>query len=87
MSPELEKLVWSEMQNEAQRQVLKCFADALNSWRLDGDAAARFAKELKMENAVVEAARKNLLVWEMYLNGIAEAGDAEEKSKRRRKRV
>jgi pyrroloquinoline quinone (PQQ) biosynthesis protein C len=47
---------------------------------------ARFARELRMEDAAVEACRKNLLVWEMYLNGIAAAGDAEEKGGGRRKR-
>jgi pyrroloquinoline quinone (PQQ) biosynthesis protein C len=40
------------------------------------NAIARCAKDLRMEDAVVEACRKNLLVWEMYLNGIADAGDA-----------
>ena len=39
-------------------------------------AIARFAREHTMEDAVVEACRKNLAVWEMYLNGIAAAGDA-----------
>jgi len=39
-------------------------------------AIARFAREHSMEDAVVEACRKNLAVWEMYLNGIAQAGDA-----------
>jgi pyrroloquinoline quinone (PQQ) biosynthesis protein C len=39
-------------------------------------AIARFAREHMMEDAVVEACRKNLAVWEMYLNGIAQAGDA-----------
>jgi pyrroloquinoline quinone (PQQ) biosynthesis protein C len=38
-------------------------------------AIARFARDLSMEEAVVEACRKNLNVWEMYLNGIAAAGD------------
>ena len=38
-------------------------------------AIARFSRELGMEDAVVEACRKNLLVWELYLNGIAAAGD------------
>jgi hypothetical protein len=28
-----------------------------------------------MEDAVVEACRRNLLVWELYLDGIAAAGD------------
>jgi pyrroloquinoline quinone (PQQ) biosynthesis protein C len=41
-------------------------------WR----AIARFARDLGMEDAVVEACRKNLLVWELYLDGIAAAGDA-----------
>ena len=40
------------------------------------NAIARYAKELKMEDQVVEACRKNLLVWELYLDGIAKAGDA-----------
>ena len=40
------------------------------------NAIARFAKELKMEDAVVEACRRNLLAWEHYLDGIARAGDA-----------
>jgi hypothetical protein len=30
-----------------------------------------------MEDAVVEACRVNLLVWEQYLDGIATAGDRE----------
>ena len=40
-------------------------------------AIARYAKEGGQENAVVQACRTNLLVWESYLNGIADAGDAE----------
>jgi hypothetical protein len=36
---------------------------------------ARFARELHMEDGVVEACRRNLLVWELYLDGIAAAGD------------
>ena len=39
-------------------------------------AVGRFAGELHMEDAVVDACRRNLIVWEMYLNGIADAGDA-----------
>ncbi len=38
-------------------------------------AIAKFARELQMEDAVVEACRRNLLVWELYLTGIAAAGD------------
>jgi pyrroloquinoline quinone (PQQ) biosynthesis protein C len=39
-------------------------------------AIARFAGDLHMEDAVVDACRKNLNVWELYLNGIAAAGDS-----------
>jgi pyrroloquinoline quinone (PQQ) biosynthesis protein C len=45
------------------------------------NTVAKFAKQLRMEDAVVEACRKNLLVWEMYLNGIAAAGDARGRKK------
>jgi hypothetical protein len=38
-------------------------------------AIAKFSRELHMEDAVVEACRRNLLVWELYLNGIAAGGD------------
>jgi pyrroloquinoline quinone (PQQ) biosynthesis protein C len=38
-------------------------------------AIARFASDLHMEDAVVEACRRNLLVWALYLDGIAAAGD------------
>jgi pyrroloquinoline quinone (PQQ) biosynthesis protein C len=42
-------------------------------------AIAKFSRDLNMEDSVVEACRKNLLVWELYLNGIAAAGDALDK--------
>jgi len=47
-------------------------------WR----TVARYAEELNMADAVVEACRLNLYVWEVYLNGIAEAADAIEREKR-----
>jgi pyrroloquinoline quinone (PQQ) biosynthesis protein C len=43
---------------------------------LGGQAVARFAEQYRMEEAVVEACRVNLMVWERYLDRIAEAGDA-----------
>ncbi len=49
-------------------------ADIVHSnagWR----AVERFARELRMEDAVVAACENNLHVWEHYLNGIAAAGD------------
>lgn len=42
---------------------------------LGWNAVAKYAEELGMEDAAVEACRVNLIVWENYLNGIAEAGD------------
>jgi pyrroloquinoline quinone (PQQ) biosynthesis protein C len=50
-------------------------ADIVHS-NLGWQAVARFAVEQRMEDAVVEACRINLVVWEHYLNGIAAAGDA-----------
>jgi pyrroloquinoline quinone (PQQ) biosynthesis protein C len=47
-------------------------------------AIATHAQALKMQDAVVEACRRNLLVWELYLNGIADAGDALGKATRKR---
>jgi pyrroloquinoline quinone (PQQ) biosynthesis protein C len=38
-------------------------------------AVERFARKLRMEDAVVAACEKNLRVWEHYLDGIAAAGD------------
>ena len=42
---------------------------------LGWNTVAKYAEDLGMEDAVVEACRVNLMVWENYLNGIAEAGD------------
>ncbi|MSQ51216.1 MAG: hypothetical protein EXR28_04945 [Betaproteobacteria bacterium] len=38
-------------------------------------AIERFAKKLHMEDAVVDACERNLWVWELYLDGIAAAGE------------
>lgn len=50
-------------------------ADIVHSdmgWR----TVAERAESLHMEDAVVEACYENLLVWEIYLNGIGDAADA-----------
>ena len=39
-------------------------------------AVERFARELHLEDAVVKACERNLYVWQHYLDGMAEAGDA-----------
>jgi pyrroloquinoline quinone (PQQ) biosynthesis protein C len=59
-------------------------ADIVHS-NMGWNAIAGFARDLCMEEAVVDACRKNLLVWEMYLNGIAAAGDAAAKTPRRKR--
>lgn len=43
---------------------------------LGWNTIAAYAAELGMEDAVVEACRVNLIVWENYWNGIVAAGDA-----------
>src|SRR2546427_6108302 len=49
--------------------------DPLSAW---WRAVERFARQLHMEDAVVDACEKNLQVWELYLNGIGEAGGSGE---------
>jgi len=45
---------------------------------LGWQAVARFAARYGMEEAAVKACEINLRVWELYLTGIAEAGDRED---------
>jgi pyrroloquinoline quinone (PQQ) biosynthesis protein C len=61
-------------------------ADEIHS-DLGWKAVAQQAKKLGMEKDVIEAAEQNLAVWELYLNGIGDAGDELNKtlSKSRRK--
>ena len=40
---------------------------------------AKHATNLHMEDEVVDACEENLIVWDHYLNGIADAGDALDK--------
>lgn len=49
-------------------------ADEVHS-DLGWKAVAEHAEKLQMEQEVLEAARQNLAVWELYLNGIGDAGD------------
>ena len=74
----LERRRWGELFKLTNEQLdffeLHEEADIEHS-NLGWQAIARFARDLNMEHAVVDACRKNLNVWEMYLNGIAAAGD------------
>ena len=45
---------------------------------LGWNTVAERSANLAMEDRVVEACRVNLVVWEGYLNGIAEAGDRDD---------
>ena len=61
---------------DSQLEFFKIHREAdLDHSNLGWHTAARYAKELHMEDAVVEACRVNLMVWEHYFNGIVEAGD------------
>ncbi len=42
---------------------------------LGWNTVAKYAEELSMEDQVVLACRRNLEIWELYLNGIGDAGD------------
>lgn len=53
-------------------------ADVVHS-NLGWQTVAKYAEELKMTDAVVEAARVNLMVWKMYWEGILDAGLALER--------
>ena len=61
-------------------------ADEIHS-DLGWKAVAGQAKKLRMEDEVLDAARQNLAVWELYLNGIGDAGDELDKSLRAQARA
>jgi pyrroloquinoline quinone (PQQ) biosynthesis protein C len=74
----MERLRWSELfsltDEELEFFALHTEADIEHSdtgWR----AVENFARELRMEDAVVAACERNLYVWEHYLGGIAAAAD------------
>ena len=47
---------------------------------LGWQTVAQYAEEMKMEDAIVEACRINLIVWENYFNGIGDAARAAAKT-------
>ena len=81
----LERVRWKKLFGLSDDQLeffeLHEAADIQHS-RTGWQAVAEFARELNMEDAVAKACRRNLWVWEMYLNGIADAGDASKWSRR-----
>ena len=77
---------WSGVQHDRWKQLFNLSEDQLEFWSMHSEAdlehselgwkaVARYASDLHMEDAVVHACDINLRVWEMYMNGIAEAGD------------
>ena len=74
----LERRRWGEAfgLSEDQLDFFKLHAEAdLEHSDLGWNTVARYAAELHMEDAVVEACRVNLLVWEHYFHGILDGGD------------
>ena len=77
----IERARWGKLFGLADGQLefftLHTAADLAHS-NLGWHAVAEHARRLAMEDAVVDACRKNLVVWEHYLDGIAAAGDRAE---------
>ena len=84
---ELHEIGWLGVERRRWREAFGVTDEQLNFFKLHSEAdvehsdvgwnaVAKFAAELAMEDAVVEACRVNLLVWENYWNGICDGGDA-----------
>ncbi len=82
-----ERVRWRKLFPHLPDEALKFFkihneADEKHSdlgWR----NLAKFARELRMEDRLLEVADQNLRIWELYLNGIGDAGDALVRTARR----
>jgi pyrroloquinoline quinone (PQQ) biosynthesis protein C len=79
---------WSGAQRKAWARLFDLKDEQLAFWsvheaadlehsNMGWQAVATYAEECHMEEAVVHACEINLRVWELYLNGIFEAGDRE----------
>jgi len=83
----LRKRGWFGLERQRWQKLFRLSDEALEFFELHTEAdiehsntgwraVEKFARELRMEEAVVHACERNLHVWEHYLNGIAAAGDA-----------
>ena len=83
---------WSGAQRDQWRGLFGLKDEQLAFWSVHTEAdidhsnlgwetVGKYAKDLKMEDAVIEACRVNLMVWENYFNGIGDAADALSKQK------
>jgi pyrroloquinoline quinone (PQQ) biosynthesis protein C len=77
---------WSGVQRDQWRALFGLTDDQLAFWGIHSEAdlehsnlgwqtVAQYAEELNMADAVIEACRINLIVWENYFNGIGDAAD------------
>lgn len=84
---EIARVGFSGMQRRLWGELFGLSGDQLEFWSMHSEAdiehsnlgwqtVARYADELGMADAVVEACRVNLLVWQTYFNGIFDAADA-----------
>ena len=78
---------WNAMVGGCWREIWGLSADDVRFFTLHTEAdrehsdlgwntVAKYAVELRLEDEVVEACRRNLVVWETYFNGICHLGDA-----------
>jgi pyrroloquinoline quinone (PQQ) biosynthesis protein C len=78
---------WSGVQRDQWRELYGLTDPQLAFWSVHSEAdidhsnlgwqtVAKYAEDLKMSDAVVEACRINLIVWENYFNGIGDAAEA-----------
>lgn len=78
---------WCGAMRDHWRRAFNLNDDQLTFWSMHSEAdiehsnlgwqtVARYAQELRMEEAVVEACRVNLLVWTTYFDGILDASKA-----------
>jgi len=71
--------IWQEMWNLSDDDVafFKLHTEAdLEHSELGWRNVANYAEDLNLEDEVVEACRRNLVVWENYFNGICHLGDS-----------
>ena len=75
----LVRTIWQEMWDLSDEDAafFKLHTEAdLEHSELGWQNVAKYAEEYKLADEVVEACRRNLVVWETYFNGICHAGDA-----------
>ncbi|MBT3793085.1 MAG: hypothetical protein HOF95_08715 [Rhodospirillales bacterium] len=85
----IERLRWKKLFPHMTDADLKFFkihneADEIHS-DLGWKNLAKHAKSLHMEDRLLELAEQNLAIWEVYLNGIGDAGDMLNKTLKKRK--